>query len=336
MKTRSLYVDGYDVWRYFQMYVIEGGWNDLIGWPALKEVETNDWQEEDGEEADLTAPVLDTREISIKFVCVGNDSDLFGFLDLLSDGAYHDFIIPELGGRKYKLRLVEQSSLKTYRILGQVTLKFADDFPLKDYTYVAPSSSMTEDTSYQLDDVPLSTYGCRVLQGTLNEIAKSAAVKENLLRNLSTIAGASYDAENVTYQAKNVKLYLLFRADTLDELWQNYDAFLYNLTQPGERELFVEEFEMSFPCYYKEASVTKFYSEDRIWLQVTLTLVFTADFRIDTEDILLFTEDGQLVMTEDDTYAIDMAREVSALKTMRLLTSSSLRFTSAGTMRFNN
>ncbi|MCC8036700.1 MAG: hypothetical protein LIP02_00965 [Bacteroidales bacterium] len=72
MKTGSLYVDGYDVYKQFGMYVVSGGWNELVAYPPLKTVNYNDWQEEDGIEADLSAPVLNTREVSIKFAISGD------------------------------------------------------------------------------------------------------------------------------------------------------------------------------------------------------------------------------------------------------------------------
>ena len=134
MKTGALYVDGYDVYKQFGMYVVEGGYNELVAFPPLKDVEKNDWQEEDGIEADLSAPVLNTREVSIKFAISGLYSSLFDFLDVLSDGAYHTFSCAEIG-RVYRLRLTQQPNLKAIKILGQATLKFADDFPLDGYSY---------------------------------------------------------------------------------------------------------------------------------------------------------------------------------------------------------
>lgn len=279
MKTGSLYVDGYDVYRQFGMYVVDGGWNELVAFPPLKTVKHNDWQEEDGIEADLSEPVLNTREVSIKFVVTGLYGSMFDFLDVLSDGAYHTFSCEEIG-RVYRLRLTQQPNLRTIKLLGHITLKFADDFPLDGYTYKAPVSQLILSQDYLLDNIPFANYGVRVLKGSYDEIVKSAAVKQNLLRNINTKAGAIYDAKNVTYKSKDVKLHCLIRANDLDELWRNYDAFLYDLIRPNERLLWVDELERDFNFIYKSCQVTKFCPSDRIWLEFTLTITFTQNFRI--------------------------------------------------------
>ena len=302
--TGSLYVDGYDVYTQFGMYVVSGGWNELVAFPPLKPVKSNDWQEEDGIEADLSEPVLNTREVSIKFAVVGLYSSLFDFLDIISDGAYHIFNCAAIG-RVYRLRLTQQPNLKALKLLGQATLKFADDFPLDDYVYTPPTSCLAQAESYLLDGTPFSDYGVRVLKGTYDEIAKSAAVKPNLLRNINSVAGAVYDPASVTFKSKDVKLFCLMRANGLEELWRNYDALLYDLTRPYERSLWVDDFDRDFNCYYKSCQVTKFFPSDRIWLQFTLTVTFTQDFRIE-ENIILATEDGIVVCTEDGKNAIDM------------------------------
>ena len=35
MKTGSLYVDGFDVYGLFGLYVVAGGWNELVAMPPL-------------------------------------------------------------------------------------------------------------------------------------------------------------------------------------------------------------------------------------------------------------------------------------------------------------
>lgn len=309
MKTGCLYVDGFDVYREFGLYVTDGGWNELVAYPPLKPVKTNDWQEEDGVEADLSAPVLNTREVNIKFA-VTVLSGMFDFLDILSDGAYHTFSCDEIK-RVYRLRLTQQPNMKAAKILGLATLKFADDFPLDGYSYIAPESGMAYDGSYTVDGLPFTNYGGRIIKGTYDEIVKSAGVKPNLLRNISVLPGASYDGNgSVTYKSKDVKLQCLLRAESLDNLWRNYDALLYDLVRPGERLLGVDVLKQEFPFYYKSCQVTKFEPTGRIWLQFSLTLTFTRDFRIG-ENMLLSTEDGQVVFTQDEIRAIDLQSDSS-------------------------
>lgn len=334
MMSGKLFVDGKDVYKQFGIYVPDGGWTSLIAFPPLKNYEQNDWQEEDGIEVDLSEPVLNTREVSLTFAISGVFSRYNNFIEMLSDGSYHIFNCAVIG-RKYKLRLVSQSNREYAVTLGCETLKFADDFPFADYTYKAPSSGMTANDAYLIDGVQTTNYGLRVLQGSFAEVLKTAAVKQNMLRNLKTKSGAIYDGENVFYKAKDVKLMCLMRADTLTELWCNYDALLHDLIQPEERTLTVRELEQDFPFCYKSCQVSEFYPDGRIWLKMTLTVTFTRDFRINEDGTILVCEDGTPVETEDgiyfidlllDRYGFDSVRFVNDKQTLRLMSDSSFRF----------
>jgi hypothetical protein len=304
--TGRLYIDDNDAYLQYGVYVVKGGWNELVAMPPLKSYDSNDWQEEDGIEADLSAPVLNSREVQLKVAVSGLDSRFFSLIELLSDGAYHVFNCASIQ-RIYVLRLVSQTNFATVKTLGTATLKLADDFPLLGYTYTAPSTTIAEVNDYTIDGVPFTAYGVRILIGTLGEVLRTADVKTALLRNIVTLAGALYDIDSVVrYKSKDVKLYCLMRADTLTELWRNYDALLYDITRPGEHTLWVNEVEEEFKFVYKSCQVTDFYPTDKIWLQFTLTVTFTCPTRITDDDIVLATEDGVIVSGEDGDNAINM------------------------------
>lgn len=336
MMSGRLYIDGQDVYKQYGMYVSDNGWNELVAMPPLKSVESNDWQEEDGIEADLSSPVLDSREITMTFAIQGVSGRYFDFLNLLTDGAYHVFDCAQIK-RKYTLRMVSHSSLDYAKSLGKVKIRFADDFPLDGYRYTAPASSIASNDYYTLDGLPFTAYGARILKGTLSEVQKPAAVKQKLLRNIETQAGAIYDSKEVTYKSKDVKLYFLMRAETLDELWRNYDALLYDLIRPDERLLEVGELAQAFPCHYKSCSVQEFFPEDRIWLKFTLAVTFTSEFRITEDDVVLASEDNIIVFTENGVYAIDMPPDRHAWPSVRFVNDrANLRLTWNGKLRFND
>lgn len=307
MKGRT-YVDGKDIYIAYGVYVVGGGYKELVAYPPLKDVELDDWQEEDGVEADLSAPKLDSRTIQMQFAASGLDNRYLSFIALLGDGAYHTFQIDEIE-RTYQLRLMQQPSLDYNKTLGKFTLKFADDFPLNDYTYTAPRSSIMKVEDYTIDDVPFTDYGARVLKGALSYIVRQSAVKDALCVNLDAYNGAIYDSgAAVKYKAKEVKIPLLFRAENLTELWKNYDALLFNLTRPNERSLYVADLEQAFPCYYKSCEVDEFYPTDKIWLEITLTLVLTRSFRLDDTDIVLAIESSEVVSDESGESLFDMSK----------------------------
>ena len=303
--TDRLFIDGKDAFTEFGVFVSEGGYNDLVAFPSLKSVKSIDWQEEDGIEADLSAPVLDTKEFSMKFVFTGKNSRYGGFIELLSDKSYHTFNFREIG-RTCRLRMVSHTNLDTDLFLGFVTLRLADDFPLDGYTYTAPVSTVPPYGDYEIDGHKLTDYGIRVLAGTLAEVEKSPAVKQNLLRNIGTQSGAIYDGERVTFKTKEVKIKCLMRAASLSELWRNYDALLYDLVRPDERFLYVDATGEEYPCHYKSCAVTEFYGTEKIWLAFTLTLVFTS-FRLNGEEFVLSSESNEIIITEQDENAINLS-----------------------------
>lgn len=306
MMSGRFYIDGKDAFTEYGIYVQEGGYNELVAFPPLKAVTSNDWQEEDGIEPDLSEPTLNTKEFSLKIVLSGMDYRWGGFIERLSDKAYHTFDFREIG-RTYRLRLVSNPNTDLATLLGFITVILADDFPLDGYTYKEPESTVPGSDYYELDGKPFSDYGVRVLEGTLNEIEKSPNVKTSLLRNINKLNGALYDGEKVTYEAKDVKINCLMQAASLTELWRNYNALLYDLVRPEQRLLYSDETEYEYPCHYKSCSVSEFYASDKIWLKFTVTVCFIS-FRLEGDEFVLATETRDLVVTEDGEFAIDLRK----------------------------
>jgi hypothetical protein len=273
--TGKLYIDGNDAYATYGIFVTDRGYDELVAYPPLKNIDFNDWHEEDGIEADLSSPKLDTKEFSIKFAYRGSENMINQFYRLLSDKAYHMFDFAEIE-RTYKLRLVSESGLKIIQNLRVFNLNFADDFPLRDYDYEDPISSIFPSMGYKIDDVDFSEYGVAILKNTISSILSSPVIKQNLLISTGANHGASYDNEIVTYSEKEVKINCLMRAGSLSEFWNNYNALLYNLIRTGERQMMVEQLDGAvYNFYYKQCEVTRFAPTSKIWLQFTLTFVFT-------------------------------------------------------------
>ena len=279
--TARIIVDGVDTFARFGVFALETGLNDLLAYPPLKPVEANDWHEQEGIDADLSAPRLNGREVTIKVGATGElgapqtIAKIEAFLAFLRQSVYRVFRFQFLGGREYTLRLVGEPNLTIAQALGFVTLKFADDYPLKDYTYRAPTSGVPKSYDYSIDRWTLTDYGARVTEGTLAEFARRADVKVGLTRNIATAHGVIGDARGAVRQkSKEVKMRLHFRSETFAELWHNYDALLYDLTRPGARTIRVRDLgNRDYQAYYKSAQVTAFFPDDRPWLDTTITLV---------------------------------------------------------------
>lgn len=320
--TRRFYIDGRDAYEHFGVFVAEGGYNELVAFPPLKEVAGNDWPDEDGREVDLSQPELTRREVTIRFAAHGA-LRVAAFIEQLCRGSYHTFEFAVLG-RSYRLRLLSQTGLELAEGLETFALRLADDFPVcNSESYIEPQSTLVAQSGYELDGRSLAQYGVTVLRGSEAEIRKLPAVKGSLMPvakvNLRPAVEADssadgplasqvvYDDCPVYFQAKDVRLSCLMRARTMDEFWRNYQALLCDLVRPAERMLYVESMGGEFACYYKSCATTHFAAEGRIWFQFDLTLVFTG-FRECGQEWLLASELDEWVMTEDGNYAVDLAQ----------------------------
>ena len=298
-------IDGIDAYEQFGIFIADTGLVGLLQYPALKKVDSNDWPEEDGEEFDLSQPALDTKTFQIKFA--SHKANRVGaFIEKISDKSYHDLEVPAIK-QTFRLRLTDQQSRVLYSRGETFTLQFADDFPLRGYVYLAPQSTMNRACGYEIDGLDLGQYGVSILEGSLAEVEKSPAVKQNLLLNFQRESGAIYDGEFVVFKAKDVNLKCALRATTAEEFWRNYKALLFDLTRAEERQLYVNKTGYEYPCYYKSCTSSKFLPmRGRIWWVFDLTLVFTS-FRVRGEEYLLASENGMLIITEDDQSAINLS-----------------------------
>ncbi|MCM1066797.1 MAG: hypothetical protein NC418_04380 [Muribaculaceae bacterium] len=305
MLNDRLYIDGIDAFATWGIFVVKGGWKGIIAYPPLKTPQSNDWHEEDGIEVDLSEPRLNTTEAQLDLAWTGLYADFDGFINHLADGAYHTFHAKSIG-RTFRLRLSQMPSLSLAQQMGFCSLKLCNDFPLDGYQYAEPRSNIARYSDFLLDGRPFTDYGCRILQGSLAQLRKTAAVKPKLLRNIASMPGAIYDSGAVTFKAKDAKLFCLMRADSLTELWCNYDALLFDLVRPGERELSVAALEHTFPCHYKSAAVDDFFPSGKIWLQFTITLTLTRDFRVEGGNFILADEQATPIAREDADNSFDL------------------------------
>lgn len=302
--TGAFYIDGIDIYARYGVVITDGGYNDLLCFPALKEPDANDWPEEDGVEVDLEAPTLEAKEVTISFAC--NYPDAGDFIFMISQPGYHTLRITELT-REWRLRLLTQTACKDYSRAVTFSLKFADDFPGRSENYASASGGglMLPVSEYEIDSVPLSQYGIEVIGGW-DDLLKSPTVKQNLTRSFATSDGQLYDADHVVFNSKETTLKCSLSAVSTEKLWECYTAFFNDLIQPGERQLYWDYVGEEYPCYYKKSSGFKVVSlRDPVVLEFNLTLVFTV-FRIGETEYLLATEDGELIETEDSEYLIDM------------------------------
>ena len=289
-------LDGNDAYAYYGAFVVDKGFNGVAQWPGLKSYDENNWHEEDGVEADLSSPVLNTRDLTITFGFDGANKNVYAFIVDLLIGSYHTFAFTGIG-RTLNLRLVSSPSINDWESIAELKLTFADDFPLNGYTRVSPETCIDEPLLFNgnvlyfgdeqivfhfdgvpaldansceectIDETKLVEYGVRLLDGTLNNVRKVADVKKGLLRNISVVSGAEYDPyiaydgttkKNVPTASKTVTLKCVALALNFAQYWRNMDVLLYDLTQPGSRELYIDAYGKTLDVAYSSMSVSDF------------------------------------------------------------------------------
>lgn len=271
-----LYIGVADVLEYSDVCTAFGGFDELIAFPPLKTPPANDWHEERGFDPDLSDPVLDTREVTLRLSATGQ-WDYEGAIGMLEVSPVIDVRATSIG-RSWSLRFIAPTGGANASTFG---LKFADDTPMQGYTYQPPNAEKEREwilSTSRRDDFVITEspkrsfadYGARVLGDVVDEMERRNEVKTGLLRKFSTKPGAFYD-KGALFNEKggDRSVQLLMRADTLAELWRNYDALLFDLIRPGARRY------KEAPFYYSSCRVDKFIpDEPRPWLQFTLTLTF--------------------------------------------------------------
>lgn len=293
MSCGKLYIDGKDAYTEYGVLVEQYGYKALIQMPAFKKLESTEWGEYDGEEFDLTSPILDTKTFAIQFSTTEIDK-LNNLLELLSNKSYHIFYFAELT-KYYKLRLVGNPSRSSLRHLGKFSLNFADDFPpvvlndfikeedLDDYNPILTQQPYTvapsgfRQNGYALDGIDFSLFGIYILDGTDESIEKAPNVRQNLTISSKAAPGIIYDDKNVMYKAKDVGLKLLIHAPNIAEFWRRWYSFWAVLLKPESRTLYIDNPIDEFQCHYKSNSITKFdiRKNSKVWCEFTTTLTFT-------------------------------------------------------------
>lgn len=271
MLEGRLKIDGKDAWTQWKVFVTDGGLNGIVSMPSLKPYESNDWHEEDGIEADLSAPVLDKKEASVSFATTGGMESFRSFTAAIEDGVYHTFSFLTIG-REFKLRTVSFSGLTLLGDLWKFNVRLCDDFPLNGYEYSAPEGGIAYNSGFSVDGTDLSAYGITALAGTLAGSSLPPSVKTNLSRRVAGMPGLIYDGDGgVTRKSREIKIPCLMRNSSLSGLWGCWDALLYDLCRPGARNVACPDLGLTASCAYKSSEVDEFIAGGA-WLKFTITL----------------------------------------------------------------
>lgn len=326
----KLHIDGFDAFEVFGLFILKNGYENLLSFPRFKKLESNDWFEEDGLEVDLSNPVFEPNEFSIEFGFVGSYARFIELRNFLNESTYKVFSFTEIE-RNFILRVSNTNDLKFYQDLAFITLSLVDDFPIQRMNYLnnslfpeiasgtIPSFQAGYDllesnwtgstiptgystslnigvTGFEIDGVDLSEYGIIPLKGSIDDFRVFNAKKLNLSISTDFKNGQLYDSYSLgKFQNKRAKINLLLRSDSFEELWKNFDCFMYNLTKANERELGISITKQTYKCFYESCNISGIYLDGRKWLIFTVGLVVNS--WIDN-----FTSNYGALSTENDIY----------------------------------
>lgn len=301
MMQGRLYIDGRDAYADFGVYLKDGALGAFAQHAALKTPDSTDWADEDGEEYDLTAPLLDKRTLSLSFFAERKDwaEDFFAFL--AEGGAYRDFRVPALQ-RTWRLRLTQGGSFASCQRLGEFTLTFADDFPDEPAGEpLAFGQSGVRQSGHELDDTDLSQYGAWLLSGSVDTLRKAAQVKTALEVTTKDRAGAVYDGDGEPrFKSKEVTLNLLIKTATAEEFWARYDALFAALLKPEPRRVYFAETERVYEGFYTKEKVSglRVGEDGAVWCETAVTMKLVSCRPCGTFRVLA-SEDWDFITTED-------------------------------------
>lgn len=319
MRTSNVIINGVDIFSTYGAIIAKDGYKELIQWPAMKGVSGNDWQEEDGFEPDLSDPRLDSWEFNLTFGINGGSEKIIGFYNFLLSEPKMTYSFNDIG-LSLELRVVSMPSLSYAKKFGLISVRFSCDNPLSVANGSRSSGSSSSNDLYVIDGQSISSYGIRILYGTIDNVVRQPNVKPLLTRRSSVIDGAEYDENPVLYSGgewgrssvhgsvttseRDITLHCQLSAGTFSTALGNYYALLWALvakdegepdpTLAGARNIVIRPVGGIYRCYYKSQSVEDFYfKEGKVWIEFFLTLcLFEKIGSVEIDDGLDYEDRG--------------------------------------------
>lgn len=254
----------------YRTYLLDSNYKDLLCFPPLKKLPSNDWTEHYGKEYDTDSPKLDTIQITLSFFSEANQYE--PFINFLTAQTYNAFIFEELN-KTFQLRFVSVKKVKKEQTYISYDITFASDAPLQGYTYTAPNATIPI-SGFTIDGIDISKYGIYLLEENQNTLLKDYEVKEHLTINSTSISGVQYAQHANQFKERTLELHC-YISQPISTFWQLYESFLHNLSKQGER---VIKYSTSQPqnAIYQKASVKNvFLIQSTLKVEFTITFVLT-------------------------------------------------------------
>lgn len=259
----------------FGLRVLKGGLSNLIPYPERKQMRVNNWYERDGVEADLTTPAFDSKEFQMPLFCIGagNAKRLLDFL--ATNGGKHAFTFGWIG-RQFNLRILGVSSLEYWVDNAELHVHFSEDEPsIPDEDFMPTYLPIAGQEWVSLNGIGMMKYGVQVLKGGHYSLHEKSKIKEGLIVKSLYSDGGECFAKSVRYEAKDVQIECLMKANTIEDFWTRYDTLLHALTRAGELEISFAQLGSTYKGFYKQCQSIYFDLVPEIRWQFRLTFTLT-------------------------------------------------------------
>lgn len=267
------------------MFILRGGSNDFLPFPARREPDQNDWAEFDGLDVDFSDLSFEAKKISVQLYISASTEALFlqrlnSFQTLNNQPGYRSIFVKEFN-RTFSLRYLGCSQYshkgglaKAGKKSAKLTVEYMMDNPLQLFTAAVPpvGSGLTH---VSLDGLDLGQYGIivRDIYSTeLNPGMKKAVLEQSV----KSISGTLADVAGVGKRhAKQITIDCVMLADTLADFHLNYNALFNTLNVPMPIELSTRY--ADYNCYYRSMTgftkQTVFSNKVRVSFQLILQTV---------------------------------------------------------------
>ena len=225
-------INNTDIQTTYQTHLLDTNYKDLLCYPPLKKLPSNEWAEYYGKEYDTSTPVLDAQQYTLTFI--SKATHYTPFITFLTAQTYNDFHFEELG-KTFRLRFVSAQKTKTEQGYITTDITLTNDTPLQGYTYTAPNATLPP-SGFTIDGTDLSKYGIYLLEENQNTILPTYEVKEHLTTASNTLSGVQYAQHANTFKERTLTLHC-YISQPLTSFWKLYDTLLYQLTKQGERTI---------------------------------------------------------------------------------------------------
>lgn len=268
---RRVYVDGVDIKEAYGAFILNGGYAALLAYPQLKNIDSNDWMEEDGVEVDMGMAKVSARNIQIPFGVKNNPK---GFAHVLSSAYRITLVIEDFGeAGSYDLIYngVTGYSSMYDGSLTTMTVSFIDVNQTRYENRVLGDAVGGRDRN-TLSGYNMRQFGWHSLTGK-DGLWCEAARKPVLMRDIASVNNlvVADDATPMGYAAKTVTIKGLMKAPTARAFFDNYYS-LFALLRSGVLTL---ESDWDGGEYYKVqytgGAFSDAFFDDGVWALATLT-----------------------------------------------------------------